>query len=590
MRRFALLVALLGSSCSGQSYVLVQVQAAAGLPPVAQLALTASDGSAQSKTSVPATPQSPGISFPKSYVVALPAGASSLSVFVEGLDSTGQTVARGYGSTVLSHGGGTIEVPLTLACASSLDCDQSRFCAGAELCGDGGACIEVTQSPLPAGSACNPGGAGAVGGCFPVDGGFACLGFGVCGDGVVNEDLLPDGGIFQEQCDWGSDGGRLTDGGNRWAPGACRPTCRLPICGDGIVDPGEVCDLGADLPDGGGNGTNHGCNATCTLTGQTEPIAGDGDAGYLDSPDGLAAQFYAPKGIGVIGGTLYVADYGGGLAATSTPAGDVIRAVGLQPPFPVRTLAGEPGNPVTVDGTGGDAGFVFPSGMTVADGGLFVGELAAIRSVTVGGTVTTIAGQGNTSVFCLDGPVSSAKVGDVSGLALLGGDVYFSDQGCGRISMLDLAARVVTTVAPLGNASPLDAPAGVVAFGGAIFFTEFSGHRIRRLDPATGAAPVFSGSGVPGYADGPAATAQFDGPVALCADGRSIYVVDSQNVAIRQLDPTTGAVTTVAGGPASPAFGLPNGCAFDPATGLLYVSEGGIQGSTIYPSKIVRVR
>ena len=51
---------------------------------------------------------------------------------------------------------------------------------------------------------------------------------GLCGDGVVNPG---------EQCDLGA--------GNSNAPGAtCRPDCTNARCGDGIVDPGEGCDDG----------------------------------------------------------------------------------------------------------------------------------------------------------------------------------------------------------------------------------------------------------------------------------------------------------------------------------------------------------
>ena len=40
-----------------------------------------------------------------------------------------------------------------------------------------------------------------------------------------------------EECDNGS-------GNSATAVDACRPTCALAFCGDGIVDDGEVCDPG----------------------------------------------------------------------------------------------------------------------------------------------------------------------------------------------------------------------------------------------------------------------------------------------------------------------------------------------------------
>jgi cysteine-rich repeat protein len=41
-------------------------------------------------------------------------------------------------------------------------------------------------------------------------------------------------------------------------PDACRHTCELPWCGDGVVDTGEACDDGNSLP-------NDGCDATCQI-------------------------------------------------------------------------------------------------------------------------------------------------------------------------------------------------------------------------------------------------------------------------------------------------------------------------------------
>jgi len=49
-------------------------------------------------------------------------------------------------------------------------------------------------------------------------------------------------------------------------PGACRLDCSLPVCGDGVVDPGEDCDDGNTTDDG------NGCSADCQRVGR----CGDG--------------------------------------------------------------------------------------------------------------------------------------------------------------------------------------------------------------------------------------------------------------------------------------------------------------------------
>jgi len=72
-----------------------------------------------------------------------------------------------------------------------------------------------------------------------------------CGDGVVD---------VGEGCDLG-------EGKNRNVSGVCRTTCCLPACGDGIVDPGEQCD----------DGNRHnldGCSSICLFE------CGDGETNF----------------------------------------------------------------------------------------------------------------------------------------------------------------------------------------------------------------------------------------------------------------------------------------------------------------------
>jgi len=76
----------------------------------------------------------------------------------------------------------------------------------------------------------------------------------ICGDGVAEARL-------GEQCDCGDAGMTVAGctGPNSNDPGAtCRPdTCQLARCGDGIVDPFELCDDGNTVP-------GDGCRADCT--------------------------------------------------------------------------------------------------------------------------------------------------------------------------------------------------------------------------------------------------------------------------------------------------------------------------------------
>jgi fibro-slime domain-containing protein len=89
---------------------------------------------------------------------------------------------------------------------------------------------------------------GSYGGCMP---GCKAKAPG-CGDGITQA-------ANGEQCDDGVLNGIGVD--------KCTATCKLR-CGDGVVEPGEQCDLGASKNTGGYGG----CNANCTLA----PYCGDG--------------------------------------------------------------------------------------------------------------------------------------------------------------------------------------------------------------------------------------------------------------------------------------------------------------------------
>jgi hypothetical protein len=108
-----------------------------------------------------------------------------------------------------------------------------------------------------------------------IDGAFCTT----CGDNITQVPL--------EQCDWGA--------GNSYEPNACRPDCRLPSCGDGVVDTvylmgpahvltGPTCEQ--TLPAEGMRFT------TLGATGQNGPTTA---AGYAGTP--LAGQVTLNAGI-----------------------------------------------------------------------------------------------------------------------------------------------------------------------------------------------------------------------------------------------------------------------------------------------------
>jgi hypothetical protein len=142
-------------------------------------------------------------------------------------------------------------------------------------------------------------------------------------------------------------------------------------------------------------------------------------------------------------------------------------------------------------------------------------------------------------------------------------------------------------------------PAGVsIDNAGNLYIADYSYSRIREVSAKTGVITTVAGTGQPGYSgDGGAATAaQLHSPFAVTTDsGGNLYVADTFNNVIREVDATNGVISTVAGngfgagynnngvhgggytgdgGPATSAeLNDPLGVAVDSA-GNLYIADG----------------
>lgn len=141
------------------------------------------------------------------------------------------------------------------------------------------------------------------------------------------------------------------------------------------------------------------------------------------------------------------------------------------------------------------------------------------------------------------------------------------------------------TADDVGNLARFDGPSGV-AFDGAnsLYISDANNFAVRKVDLTTGAVTTLAGGSM-GSRDGTGAAAQFNGPRGLATDGAgSVYVADSSNHTIRKIVIATGAVTTLAGtagatGTANGTgmaarFNTPQGLAA-PGDGNLYVADSG---------------
>jgi DNA-binding beta-propeller fold protein YncE len=176
----------------------------------------------------------------------------------------------------------------------------------------------------------------------------------------------------------------------------------------------------------------------------------------------------------------------------------------------------------------------------------------------------TVIGSGEPGAQ--DGDFDTATFRAPQGMALHGesGWLYVADTGNHLIRRVDLAARIVTTVAGTGEqghrrrgawparAAGLNSPWDLCLLGGKLYIAMAGSHQLWVYDPADETIAVFAGSGAEGRADGPASTAALAQPSGLATDGMQLYVADSEISCVRMVSfaPDGGEirVTTLAGG------------------------------------------
>lgn len=141
----------------------------------------------------------------------------------------------------------------------------------------------------------------------------------------------------------------------------------------------------------------------------------------------------------------------------------------------------------------------------------------------------------------------------------------------------------------LATSAPIHEPtAAVVDPAGYLILSDTENYRVRRVDAHTGLIETIAGIGSPGYSGdgGPSTLAAISTPGGLAIDGAGdIYFADSGNQIIRRID-VNGNISTVAGVPQSQGYSgdggpatsaqlfLPEGIALDAADDL-YIADTG---------------
>ncbi|GAA4961156.1 hypothetical protein GCM10025331_60610 [Actinoplanes utahensis] len=222
-----------------------------------------------------------------------------------------------------------------------------------------------------------------------------------------------------------------------------------------------------------------------------------------------------------------------------------------------------------------------------------------IRKFTVGGTISTVAGNTWPTYAGDGGPAANAQLYRPGGVAFDGsGAMYIADSGNNRIRKV--TGGIVSTVAGTGltansgindggpaTGANLSNPQDVFAGSdGTLYISDTWHHRIRKVTPG-GVISTIAGTGAAGVLDtGTATTTRISYPYGITVANGKIYFADHGNNAVRMISGTT--ITTIAGtvdpltatfsgdgGPATSArLNGPRDVVVD-ASGDIYIADSG---------------
>ena len=214
------------------------------------------------------------------------------------------------------------------------------------------------------------------------------------------------------------------------------------------------------------------------------------------------------------------------------------------------------------------------------------------------GIISTVAGTGTPGFAGDGGPGVRAQLRQPHSLIVdKDGTLLICDIGNQRIRRLHLDSGVIETYAGTGEAratpdgapvsgTPLNGPRTLtMAPNGDLYLALREGNAIFRIDARNQTLHRVAGTGEQGYSGdgGPALAATLRGPkgLALAANGQ-LYIADTENHVIRQVDLASGRIATVLGtgergdgpepDPARCKLSRPHGLFVDGA-GTLYVTD-----------------
>lgn len=185
-------------------------------------------------------------------------------------------------------------------------------------------------------------------------------------------------------------------------------------------------------------------------------------------------------------------------------------------------------------------------------------------NLSIKNNVTTFVGKAGTAGY-VDAYGARARFDMPKGITSDGIYLYVADLNNHVIRKIDIATAKVITLAGLagksgssdgkGSAARFNRPYGLTTDGTYLYVTDSNNHCIRQIEIESGSVTTLAGMpGEVGYVDGSLREARFFIPEGITTDGEKLYVSDTHNHSIRKIDPETGQVSTLAGQSGAPGM------------------------------------
>jgi DNA-binding beta-propeller fold protein YncE len=251
------------------------------------------------------------------------------------------------------------------------------------------------------------------------------------------------------------------------------------------------------------------------------------------------------------------------------------------------------GQPGSADGPFDKASFYRPQGMALDGDFLYVADTSnhLIRQVDLKTkTVKTAAGTGKQmSEYFRQGPARTIDLSSPWDLQRVGRTLYIAMAGPHQIWKLNLDTQEISTFAGSGREARKDGalleagfaqPSGITSDGAKLYIADSESNIIREIDPASEKVRTLVGGDLFefGDVDGGGDDVRLQHPLGVFAQGEKIFISDTYNHKIKELNPRERTVKSLVGtrkpgqvDGASPSFYEPGGLSV--ANGRMYVAD-----------------